>query len=326
MEEESYSDLLKIFSGGSVKDRRRALNKLQCLNAMRIKARRKDTGQTQQAVADGTGIPVATFKRLEDDPTKSETLTAQAFGSLIFRLSSSPLAFSDQYPSVHARPYYKVKDDGLFARSITNGSANFSGPVSNRYDDPPDDVEDLQKLAEVNKRVEELINCSGKNISQAESLSAEADFRVEFDDFKGTIHLCPRVELAEAPKPQGLLDSPAPAKFDLLMDIFISHQGQLPSMAFEIMPEAPPISKESFRLGIEDLDAQLLRFKRGSFQNFYETLGLEQPMYDGPQTSTEDEAWNELHEFKLEEAYVESLMEEASEHEGDDFGEDDFDT
>ena len=45
-------------------------------------------------------------------------------------------------------------------------------------------------------------------------------------------------------------------------------------------------------------------------------------MYDGPQTSNEDEAWNELQKDKLEEAYLDSLMEEASEHEDDDFEED----
>ena len=93
------------------------------------------------------------------------------------------------------------------------------------------------------------------------------------------------------------------------MDIMISHQGQLPFLSFEIMPEIPPISKESFRLGIEDLEGELLSFKGGSYQNFYEKLGLEQPMYDGPQTSNEDEAWNELQKDKLEEAYLDSLME-----------------
>ena len=268
MNEDTYINLLEALTSDSLKVQRRAVNKAQHLDGRRIRARRQETEQTQQAVAKGTGISLATYKRLEDDPTKIETLSPLALKVLTFYLSSSPIAFSDQYPSVQPRPFYEVKDLSRFARSITSGSANFSGPVPNHYDDPPEDLEDLKKLAEVNKRVEELINCSGKNISQAESLSAEVDFRMELDDFKGTIHLIPRVELVEAPKPQGLLDSPAPAKFDLLMDIMISHQGQLPFLSFEIMPEIPPISKESFRLGIEDLEGELLSFKGAAIKIF----------------------------------------------------------
>ena len=77
MNEDTYINLLEALTSDSLKVQRRAVNKATS-GRRRIRARRQETEQTQQAVAKGTGISLATYKRLEDDPTKIETLSLSA--------------------------------------------------------------------------------------------------------------------------------------------------------------------------------------------------------------------------------------------------------
>ena len=232
----------------------------------RIRRVREQFGMEQTALAQKTGMPLSSLKKVESN---NQLVDPHELKSISFALGASPVSFCSRPAPYVLGLVAGVSDELKFVQHVGLSGFDFYGPFP-KHDPPLASLDELKEDREVSIALERLI--ASRNAPYSEAAEAQIQAFEAIKKYTG------KVVVSQIVGPgTGIMSRSMWFKFEILLI-----RNYQPSGAdFRIASYGHDMSQTKFELARDNIDNNLAK------RNVFEDLGLELMQYDSAKRNFE---------------------------------------